>query len=236
MDAQVKDRIGERIGQLRLPGGPDFCAPHDDAERRRGIVAVDQHRPAGCGDRQHAVARDGKILLRAGRRRAPEHANGVCPGRAAIAAARARGAMRARLSSPSVSSAFRPAALLFDFSPRMRGIARTGLIPRNQLAGLAAFQVAHRDGVAGLDVDEDRAIALHLVALHAGRQRDLSGPQDEARPWRAGSNGGVGRLAHLDPVVGETSLPAREIILAGRIGSKATLGKARELRSQASAR
>ena len=142
-----------------------------------------------------------------------------------------------RLSSPSASSAFRPAALLFDFSPRMAASLAPVCIPRDELAGLAALQIAHRDGVAGLDVDEDRAVAAHLVALHAGRQRDLAGPQDDARPRWAGGDGGVGRLAHHNPVVGETSLPACEIILAARIGSKVRLCKAtRRATPQASAR
>ena len=51
MDAQVEHRIGERIGQLRLRCRADRGAPDDDAERRRRVVAVDQHRSAGRGDR-----------------------------------------------------------------------------------------------------------------------------------------------------------------------------------------
>ena len=58
-------------------------------------------------------------------------------------------------------------------SPRMAASVAPGSVPRHQLAGLPAFEVAHPDRVAGLDVDEHRAIAVYQVALHSGRQCHL---------------------------------------------------------------
>ncbi len=46
MDAQIEHRIGKRVAKLRLRRRADRGAAHDDAERRRRVVAVDRHRPA----------------------------------------------------------------------------------------------------------------------------------------------------------------------------------------------
>ena len=175
--------------------------------------------PPGAAIEHRAVARDGESLFGAGRRGAAEHAHrlGLIKLHLAALEPAAHGSEavialgQQRLDAGGIAVGF--------FAEDGR-VGRAGLVPGQQLAGLAALDIAHGDRIAGLDLDQHRAVALDRIALHARRQRDLAGPQDRGSVAAVRlSLCRVGRLAHLSLAVRETSLPVCKIILAARIGS-----------------
>ena len=80
VDADILQRIGERLGQRRLVRHAQAAAPDVDADRRRRILRAGLHGLAGRGHDQQAIARDGEFARIAGAGFAAEQRDGAGAG------------------------------------------------------------------------------------------------------------------------------------------------------------
>ena len=178
VDADILQRIGERLGQRRLVWPEDASALDVHTDRRRRVLRAGLHRRTRRSHEQNPVAGDGELRRSSRKGLAAEQGNGT--GACEIdAPPRKSGAHRAHTLAVSAEGALEPTRIPVGADAKNGGIGLARFISRDKLASLHALDINKAHKVAGPNRNGNDAPARDGVALLAGCKRAQARLRDD---------------------------------------------------------
>ena len=203
---QIKQRVGQGIGQVKLAHLARFGALHQKGNGRGGVLGIGRHRQAGGCHNQPAILERSQLGPCASRGIRRKKAQGTCAGQINAARRDAKAEPRQPSPKPCGQKGLQPARIAVGKLAQQRRINAAVRRCRHQFDWLAALIIDQRQTIPLPQTHHQRTAARHNMTLASVMAFQIKGCQDATGAWRPRKNGRIDGVEH--------GLPLREVLMA----------------------